>query len=140
MAGETRKFDHDSNPELTADPAIKPIDLGMPRPWRIALRLMDFQMQMIFDLGDIIGAAFRGHKKTSVVRSWLRDHEIRLVRDSSIEPREHARGGVERSARIRNLHVVACTPEHLLQNQRIGLFRIDGPTRRIAGAYGYNSQ
>ena len=54
MAGETRRFDHDLNLELTADPEIKPIDLGMPRPWRISLRLVAFQMQMVFDLTGTI--------------------------------------------------------------------------------------
>ena len=63
MAGETRRFDNGNNAELTADPEIKPIDLGMPRPWRIALRLMDFQMQMIFDLGGTIVIG-RAHPET----------------------------------------------------------------------------
>jgi hypothetical protein len=55
MAGETRKFDQDSNlQQLTADPEIKPIDLGMPRPWRIAIRLVEFKMQMIFDLAGTV--------------------------------------------------------------------------------------
>lgn len=30
MAGETRKFDQDNTIQVMADPAIKPIDLGMP--------------------------------------------------------------------------------------------------------------
>ena len=71
MAGETRKFDHDMNAELTADPEIKPIDLGMPRPWRIALRLMDFQMQMIFDLGGTIVIG-RAHPDTRATVGHMR--------------------------------------------------------------------
>jgi len=96
--------------------------------------------QVISYLGDVIGPAFWGHKKTPVVRSRLKDHEVRPVRDSGVEPSEHARGGVERSARIRYLHVIARASEHLLQNLRIGLFRVDSPTRRIAGADCYNTE
>lgn len=59
MAGETRKLGYDMNVQLAGVPEIKPIDLGMPRPWRIALRLVDFQLQMIFDLAGtaVIGRA-----------------------------------------------------------------------------------
>jgi len=96
--------------------------------------------QVIFYLSDVIGPAFRGHKKTPVVRSRLQDHEVRPVSDSGIEPCEHASGGVERSARIRYLHVIARASEHLLQNLRIGLFRVDSPTRRIASADCYNPE
>jgi hypothetical protein len=55
MAGKTRKLDQSLTPTKIAVPEIKAIDLGMPRPWRIALRLVQFQMQMIFDLeGTVI--------------------------------------------------------------------------------------
>ncbi len=59
MAGKTRKLDQSKTPTQTAIPEIKAIDLGMPRPWRIALRLVQFQMQLIFDLEGtvIIGRA-----------------------------------------------------------------------------------
>lgn len=60
MAGETRKLGNDNKPTDTAIPEIKAIDLGMPRPWRIALRLVQLQMQVIFDLEGtiIVGRAF----------------------------------------------------------------------------------
>jgi len=70
--------------------------------------------QMIFYLGDVMGPAFRRHKKTPVVRSRLQDHEVRRISDSGIEPCEHASRCVERSARIRYLHVIARASEHLL--------------------------
>lgn len=54
MSGETRKLDQDHSLQLAAEPEIKAIDFGMPRPWRIALRLVDFQMQMVFDLAGTI--------------------------------------------------------------------------------------
>src|SRR3954452_8444051 len=94
--------------------------------------------QVIFYLGDVIGPAFWGHKKTPIVRAWLKDHKVRRVGDSRIEPCEHASRGVERSAQIRYLHVIARSSEHLLQNLRIGLFRVDSPTRCIASADCYN--
>lgn len=50
MVGQTRKLGPDSTRTDTAVPAIKTIDLGMPRPWRIALRLNQIGVQMIFDL------------------------------------------------------------------------------------------
>jgi FHA domain len=58
MAGETRKLDHKSITE-TAVPEIKAIDLGMRRPWRIALRLVQLQMEVIFDLDGtmVVGRA-----------------------------------------------------------------------------------
>ena len=49
MVGQTRKLDQGFNLEAAVDPKIKPIDFGMQRPWRIALRLVDLQMQMIFE-------------------------------------------------------------------------------------------
>ncbi len=60
MPGETRKLGPDLKPTDTAIPEIKAIDLGMPRPWRIALRLVQLQMQMIFDLEGtmIVGRAY----------------------------------------------------------------------------------
>lgn len=50
MAGETRKLDRKNTSTETAVPEIRAIDLGMPRPWRIALRLVQLQMEVIFDL------------------------------------------------------------------------------------------
>src|SRR5262245_35931467 len=50
MAGKTRKIHREQVPAELAVPEIKAIDLGMPRPWRISLRLVQLQIQMIFDL------------------------------------------------------------------------------------------
>jgi FHA domain-containing protein len=59
MVGETHKIDREKIIRETAVPEIRAIDLGMPRPWRIALRLVQLQMEMIFDLEStiIIGRA-----------------------------------------------------------------------------------
>src|SRR4051794_12368335 len=70
----------------------------------------------------------------------LKDHKVRATADSGMESCEHTSGGVKRSARIRYLHVIARISEHLLQNLRIGLFRVDGPTRRIASADCHNPE
>lgn len=64
MVGETRKLDQGFNLETAVDPQIKPIDYGMQRPWRIALRLVDMQMQMIFDLSGTMVVG-RAHPETS---------------------------------------------------------------------------
>lgn len=50
MTNQTRKFDNKRKAAETAVPEIRAIDLGMPRPWRIALRLVQLQMEVIFDL------------------------------------------------------------------------------------------
>jgi pSer/pThr/pTyr-binding forkhead associated (FHA) protein len=50
MTGKTRKLDFSKDMAAVATPELKPIDIGMPRPWRIALYLVEQQMQMIFDL------------------------------------------------------------------------------------------
>lgn len=59
MAGETRKFDAKPNASATAVPELRAIDLGMPRPWRISLRLVQLQMELIFDLSGtmLVGRA-----------------------------------------------------------------------------------
>jgi hypothetical protein len=59
MAGETRRLGFDSSVVVAAEPTIKPIDLGMPPPWRIALKLAHLQMQMIFDVAGqvVVGRA-----------------------------------------------------------------------------------
>ena len=59
MAGKTRKLSQSQTPAEMAIPEIKAIDLGMPRPWRIAIRLVQLQIQMIFDLEStmILGRA-----------------------------------------------------------------------------------
>jgi pSer/pThr/pTyr-binding forkhead associated (FHA) protein len=57
--GSTRKLVPDDDSAEAASPQIKPIDLGMPRPWRIALRIMQLQIQLIFNLEGsmVIGRA-----------------------------------------------------------------------------------
>jgi pSer/pThr/pTyr-binding forkhead associated (FHA) protein len=50
MTGKTRKLDFSKDMASIATPELKAIDMGMPRPWRIALLLVEHQMQMIFDL------------------------------------------------------------------------------------------
>lgn len=59
MAGKTRKLVQDDDSILAPPPTIKPIDLGMPRPWRIALRIVQLQIQLVFDLAGtmVIGRA-----------------------------------------------------------------------------------
>ncbi len=61
MSGETRRLGQDDDLAAVAEPEIRSIDLGMPRPWRIALRLVEHQVQMIFDLSGVmvIGRAHR---------------------------------------------------------------------------------
>jgi len=70
--------------------------------------------QMICYLSDVVGPSFRGHEKTPVVPSGLENHEVRPVGDSGIKACEHASRGVERTARIRYPHIIACGSEHLL--------------------------
>lgn len=50
MVGQTRRFDLGEKTAETAVPQIKPVDMGMPRPWRIALTIQDMQIQLVFDL------------------------------------------------------------------------------------------
>jgi pSer/pThr/pTyr-binding forkhead associated (FHA) protein len=63
MAGKTRKLNQSQTSVEVAVPEIKAIDLGMPRPWRIALRLVQLQIQMIFDLEGTM-AVGRAHSET----------------------------------------------------------------------------
>jgi pSer/pThr/pTyr-binding forkhead associated (FHA) protein len=51
VPGETRKFNNDEDDELThASPEITAIDKGMPRPWRIALHIIQSDNRVIFDM------------------------------------------------------------------------------------------
>lgn len=61
--GSTRILSQDDENTGVADPKIKPIDIAMPRPWRIALWIMHLQLQLVFDLSHeiIIG---RSHPDT----------------------------------------------------------------------------
>lgn len=49
MFGDTRKLNQDNVGEL-ASQEITAIDMGMPRPWRIALRLLHKESRLIFDM------------------------------------------------------------------------------------------
>lgn len=49
MSGDTRKLNQDSVGEL-ASQEITAIDMGMPRPWRIALRVLQKENRLIFDM------------------------------------------------------------------------------------------
>lgn len=49
MSGDTRRLNQDNASEL-ASPEIKAIDIGMPRPWRIALRVLQKGSCLIFDM------------------------------------------------------------------------------------------
>ena len=51
MVGQTRRLDIEERKGTeVAVPQIKPVDMGMPRPWRIALTVQEMQMQLVFDL------------------------------------------------------------------------------------------
>jgi hypothetical protein len=71
-------------------------------------------LQVTLYLSDVITSPFRGYEESPIVSSRLKDHEVRLVVDSGIEPREHASRCVERSACIHYPHVVTRGSEHLL--------------------------
>lgn len=49
MSGDTRKLNQDNAGEL-ASQEITAIDMGMPRPWRIALRILQKENRLIFDM------------------------------------------------------------------------------------------
>ena len=70
--------------------------------------------QMICYLSDVVGPSFRGREKAPVVGPRLENHEVRPVGNSGIKACEHAGRGVERTARIRYLHFIACGSKHLL--------------------------
>jgi pSer/pThr/pTyr-binding forkhead associated (FHA) protein len=61
MAGETRKLGYDITD--TASPEMKALDRGMIRPWRIALKLMQLQMEMIVDLSGVMSVG-RSHPES----------------------------------------------------------------------------
>lgn len=50
MPGDTRKLDQNPDENAVASQEIKAIDMGMPRPWRIALRLLQKDQRLIFDM------------------------------------------------------------------------------------------
>jgi pSer/pThr/pTyr-binding forkhead associated (FHA) protein len=49
VSGDTRKLNQDNAGEL-ASQEITAIDMGMPRPWRIALRILQKENRLIFDM------------------------------------------------------------------------------------------
>jgi pSer/pThr/pTyr-binding forkhead associated (FHA) protein len=60
VVGQTKELGGERRASEVAVPQIKPVDRGMPRPWRIALTLMDLQVQLVFDLTQtvLIGRAY----------------------------------------------------------------------------------
>lgn len=58
--GSTRILSQDDESAGVADPKIKPLDIAMPRPWRIALWIMHLQLQLVFDLSHevILGRSY----------------------------------------------------------------------------------
>ncbi|MBZ0297528.1 MAG: FHA domain-containing protein [Anaerolineae bacterium] len=50
MPGDTRKLDQNPDENAFASQEIKAIDMGMPRPWRIGLRLLQKEQRLIFDM------------------------------------------------------------------------------------------
>lgn len=59
MAGDTRKLDQHQRSNATANPGLTPLDRGMPRPWKIALRIEDIGLQLVFDIAGsmVVGRA-----------------------------------------------------------------------------------
>lgn len=52
VVGQTRRFDREERLTETAVPQIKPVDMGMPRPWRMALTIQEMKLQMVFDMTE----------------------------------------------------------------------------------------
>ena len=50
MPGETRNLNLGGQDEALASQEIKAIDRGMPRPWRVALRILQKENRVIFDM------------------------------------------------------------------------------------------
>ena len=50
MPGETRKLNRDDEDTTVASQEITAIDMGMPRPWRIALHIIQSDNRVIFDM------------------------------------------------------------------------------------------
>ncbi len=50
MPGDTRNLNLDSHKSRIASQEIKAIDRGMPRPWKVALRIMQKENRLIFDM------------------------------------------------------------------------------------------
>lgn len=50
MPGETRNLNLDGQSEALASQEIRPIDRGMPRPWKVALRIIQKENRVIFDM------------------------------------------------------------------------------------------
>ena len=50
MPGNTRNLNLDKQERKIASQEIKAIDRGMPRPWKVALRIMQKENRLIFDM------------------------------------------------------------------------------------------
>lgn len=51
MPGDTRKLNNNPDSNSVASQEIKAIDMGMSRPWRIGLRILQKEQRIIFDMG-----------------------------------------------------------------------------------------
>ena len=50
MPGDTRNLNLDDKESTLASQEIKAIDRGMPRPWKVALRILQKENRVIFDM------------------------------------------------------------------------------------------
>ncbi len=50
MAGDTRNLNLGEDDNALASQEIKAIDHGMPRPWKVGLRIIDKENRLIFDM------------------------------------------------------------------------------------------
>lgn len=50
MPGNTRNLNLDSDDSAVASQEIKAIDRGMPRPWKVGLRIVEKENRLIFDM------------------------------------------------------------------------------------------
>lgn len=58
----TRKLDKNNEDNAMASQEIKAIDMGMPRPWRIALRILQKDQRLIFDMtGPMVVGRMEAH-------------------------------------------------------------------------------
>lgn len=65
MPGDTRKLINDTDNDVMASNEIKAIDMGMPRPWKIGLRILQKDQKLIFNMSGpmVIG---RGEERDNV--------------------------------------------------------------------------
>ncbi len=62
MPGDTKKLNRNHDDSAMASQEIKAIDIGMPRPWRIGLRILPKDHRMIFDMsGPMVLGRMESH-------------------------------------------------------------------------------